>query len=157
MENTSNPWIERVIQLAEENAAIGGGPFAALVVRGEEIVASGVNCVHTTCDPSSHAELLAIRDACMRLGKVDLSDCELYASGEPCPMCMGAIYWAKLGSVYYACSKKEAASGTGFVDPLSHFYSDMLQAPEKRTIPFQHMHSSRKLEPFNIWAQKHNG
>jgi len=151
-----NHWIEQAVRMAEENAQKGEGPFAAIVVRGGEIVGTGVNCVHATVDPSWHAELSAIREACKRLNKIDLSDCELYASGEPCPMCMGAIYWAKLGSVYYACSKEEAAVSVGFGDPLSHFYADMARSPEERTIALRYIESSRKLEPFIIWAKKQN-
>ncbi|MFE5317677.1 nucleoside deaminase [Paenibacillus sp. NPDC056579] len=149
--STTDHWIEHVIRMAEDNA-VKEEPFAAIVVRGEVIVGTGVNCVHATIDPSAHAELLAIRDACKRLGTIDLSDCELYASGEPCPMCMGAIYWAKPRAVYFACSKEEAAAGAGFTDPLSSFFAEMGRPPEERTLSFHQIHSSRKLEPFKAWA-----
>lgn len=143
--------------MAEDNVQKGEEPFAAIVVCGDEIVGTGVNCVHADHDPTSHAELLAIQGACKQLNQIDLSDCVLYASGEPCPMCMGAIYWAKLGAVYYACSKEEAAAGAGFGDPIRHFFADMASSPEERSIAFHHVDSTRKLEPFRIWSLKHNG
>lgn len=149
--STTDHWIEHVIRMAEDNA-VKEEPFAAIVVRGGEIVGTGVNRVHAAGDPTAHAELLAIRDACARLGAIVLTDCELYASGEPCPMCMGAIYWAKPRAVYYACSKEEAAEGAGFTDPLGSFFAEMKQQPEDRTIGFHKVDSSRKLEPFKVWT-----
>lgn len=141
-------WIEQAIQMAEQNVSVGEDPFAAIVVRGGEIVGKGVNSVYADHDPSAHAELIAVRDACKRLKTIDLSDCILYASAEPCPMCMGSIYWANLGSVYYACSKEEATAEVGFGDPLEHFYSDMTGPLVERSISFYHIDSSRKFAPF---------
>ncbi|GIP37102.1 hypothetical protein J31TS4_03820 [Paenibacillus sp. J31TS4] len=152
--NADKRWIERVIQMAVDNVERGEDPFAALVVRGDRVVGSGINCTHQSHDPSAHAELLAIREACRTLETPDLSDCELYASGEPCPMCMGAIYWAKLGAVYYACGKADAADGAGFGDPLHSFYADMAGPLEKRSIPMRKMDSDRKLEPFRVWKER---
>ncbi len=150
---TTSQWLERVIQMASENAANGEGPFAAIVVRDNEIVGRGVNCIGATQDPTAHAELLAIQDACKNLNRVDLSDCILYASGEPCPMCMGAIYWARPQAVYYACSKAEAAAEVGMDDPLHDFYHEMQELPEKRMIPMHRLEAEGKLEPFIIWLK----
>jgi guanine deaminase len=145
-------WLEKAIQLAAANAAKGEGPFAAIVVKDGVEVASGVNQVSASHDPTAHAELSAIREACVRLGRSDLSDCVLYASGEPCPMCMGAIYWARPSAVYYACGKVEAAEATGFGDPLSAFYAEMASPPEKRSIPLQKLDVPSRLEPFIVYA-----
>lgn len=147
-------WLEQAIRMAKENAAKGDGPFAAIVVCNGEIVGTGVNRVGSEHDPTAHAELLAIREACTRLGRTDLSDCTLYASGEPCPMCMGAIYWAKPGAVYYACSKAEAAAATGFPDPLGTFYAEMSGSADNRTIAVRQHEANAKLEPFFVWASR---
>lgn len=147
-------WLERAIRLAKENAAKGDGPFAALVVKDGEIVGTGVNGVASSHDPTAHAELLAIREACTRLQRADLSDCMLYASGEPCPMCIGAVYWAKPGAVYYACSKAEAAAAVGFGDPLGSFYAEMALPADKRAIAIRKLDAPSRLEPFTLFAGK---
>src|SRR5450432_2057964 len=103
-------FMERAIALSLENVRAGsGGPFAALVVREGSIIASGTNQVTTLQDPTAHAEVVAIRVACQALGNFQLSDCVLYTTSEPCPMCMGAIYWARLANVYYANTRDDAA------------------------------------------------
>lgn len=144
-------WLDEAIRLAEENVAMGGGPFGALVVRGDTVVGSGVNSVHQASDPTAHAELLAIREACISLGTTDLSDCVVYASGEPCPMCMGAIYWSRPRAVYFACSKREAGDAVGFTDPLAHFYADLNQPPTARSIPLHKVDVEHRLAPFRAW------
>ncbi|MBD2866918.1 nucleoside deaminase [Paenibacillus oceani] len=149
--NQHQQWLEQAIRLAELNVGSGGGPFAALVVKDGRIVGRGVNGVHLDHDPTAHAELLAIREACIHLETTDLSDCTLYASGEPCPMCMGTIYWARPGSVYYACSKQEAADATAFGDPLDGFYQEMLQPSQARSINMRKLESGSKLAPFYAW------
>lgn len=101
--------MQKAIELAVENVHRGGGPFGAVIVRGEEIIATGVNRVTARHDPTAHAEVNAIRAACERLGTFDLSGCEIYSSCEPCPMCLGAIYWAHLDKIYYGCNKHDAA------------------------------------------------
>lgn len=151
--NQHQQWLEQAIRMAELNVGNGGGPFAALVVKEGRIVGSGVNGVHLDHDPTAHAELLAIREACITLVTTDLSDCTLYASGEPCPMCMGAIYWAKPGTVYFACSKQEAADATAFGDPLNGFYKEMVQSPETRSVLVHKLESNNKLAPFYAWRQ----
>lgn len=145
-------WLEQAIRLAKENASKGEGPFAALVVKDGRLVSTGVNRVQSEQDPTAHAELSAIREACRQLHTADLSDCILYASGEPCPMCTGAIYWARLRAVYYACSKAEAREAAGFEDPLGSFYAEMARAPHERAIPIHHLDVPGKLEPFYVHA-----
>src|SRR5580704_12233735 len=111
-----NPFMARAIELSLDNVLSGrGGPFGAVVVRGGSIVAEGVNRVTATNDPTAHAEVTAIREACSKLGVFELTDCEIYTSCEPCPMCLGAIYWARLGRVYYANDRNDAAK-IGFLD-----------------------------------------
>src|SRR5688572_8276862 len=108
--------MKRAIDLATENAASGrGGPFAALVVQGGEIIAEGTNLVTSTNDPTAHAEIVAIRRACARLAAFQLRECELYTSCEPCPMCLGAIYWSRPSAIYYCGTHKHAAAA-GFDD-----------------------------------------
>lgn len=148
-------WLEETIQMALENVDNGGGPFAAIVVKNGEIIGQGTNLVHVNNDPSAHAELLAIREACATLSSTDLSDCVLYASGEPCPMCLGAAYWATVGKIYYACSKADALDGAGFGNPLSTFFSDQNISAEKRSVPFIQHKVEGFLAPFNEWTNKH--
>src|SRR5689334_16012360 len=110
--------MQRAIELSLENVRSGaGGPFAALVVRNGSVVATGTNQVTAAQDPTAHAEVVAIRSACQALHNFQLSDCELYTTCEPCPMCMGAIYWARLARVYYANTRDDAAR-IGFDDTL---------------------------------------
>ena len=110
--------MQRAIDLAIENVRSGqGGPFGAVIVRGGEIIAEGVNQVTAHHDPSAHAEIVAIRRACQLTGHFELKDCEIYASCEPCPMCLGAIYWARLGGLYFAANRQDAAA-IGFDDSL---------------------------------------
>lgn len=146
-------WIDLVIRMAERNAAEGEGPFAAIVVHQGEMVSAGVNRTVAEQDPCAHAELTAVREACKQLKRADLSDCTLYASGEPCPMCMGAIYWAKLGAVYYACSKEEAARDANFGDPLHGFSAELARPPAERAIAFHQVLAPSRLEPFKIWRR----
>src|SRR5690242_10407224 len=106
-------FIHKTIQLAIENVQNGGGPFGALVVKAGKIIASGTNHVTATLDPTAHAEIVAIRSACKSLGHFELTGCEIYCSCEPCPMCLGAIYWSRPERVYFAASGADAA-GAGF-------------------------------------------
>ncbi len=121
------------IALARDNLRSGrGGPFAALVVRGGEVIARAANLVTARADPTAHAEVLAIREACRRLGSHSLAGCDLYATGEPCPMCLGAIYWARLDRVFYSASRHDAADA-GFDD--RHIYEEIAVPPAERRIP----------------------
>src|SRR6202049_5075273 len=120
-----NPFMARAIQLSIENVVSGrGGPFGAVVVKDDEIIAEGTNQVTSRNDPTAHAEVLAIRDAGKKLGVFDLEGCEIYTSCEPCPMCLGAIYWARLSRVYFASTAEDAAKA-GFDD--SFIYSELKQ------------------------------
>ena len=142
---THEQLIERAIRLSVENVAQGGGPFGAVVARGGEIVAEGVNRVTALNDPTAHAEVQAIRLAAQRLRRFDLSDCELYASCEPCPMCLGAIYWARLSRLYYAATQHDAAAA-GFDDAL--IYREMALAPSLRHLPTASLSREEALEAF---------
>jgi len=149
-------WLEQTIKMAIDNVNVGGGPFAAIVVKDNQLIGRGTNLVHIRQDPSAHAELLAIREACEVLSSTDLSDCILYASGEPCPMCLGAAYWANVGSIYYACSKKEALHEAGFKNPLDTFFTDQNKQPENRLVPFIQLNTCESLAPFIQWNNKNN-
>lgn len=151
---TNEKWLQQTVQMAVDNVQQGGGPFAAIVVKDGRIIGSGVNQVHLHNDPSAHAELLAIREACSALASTDLSDCVLYASGEPCPMCLGAAYWASVGTIYYACSKADAFNETGFDNPLSMFFSDQHESPTNRHVPFIQLQTPDALAPFNEWKNR---
>jgi tRNA(Arg) A34 adenosine deaminase TadA len=110
MMDNYNPFMAEAIRLATENVETGrGGPFAAVVVKDGKIIASGVNQVTYTNDPTAHAEVMAIRNACKALGTFQLDDCEIYTSCEPCPMCLGAIYWARPGAVFYGNTKADGS------------------------------------------------
>lgn len=146
-------WLAQTIQMAVENVQNGGGPFAAVIVKDGEIIGRGTNLVHLQHDPSAHAELLAIREACEKLQSTDLSSCVLYASGEPCPMCLGAAYWANLHTIYYACSKVEAYEHVGFPNQVARYFIDQKESPENRQIPFIQLHTDQALAPFHEWKK----
>lgn len=123
----------RAIELSIENVRSGrGGPFAAIVVKDGKIIAEGVNQVTYTNDPTAHAEVVAIREACKKLADFELKDCELYTTCEPCPMCLGAIYWARPARVYFG-NTAEDASKIGFADSL--IYKEAARSYSQRTIP----------------------
>jgi len=146
--------MERAIQLSLDNVRGGmGGPFGALVVRGETILASGTNQVTTAQDPTAHAEIVAIRGACQAIHAFDLRDCELYTTCEPCPMCMGAIYWARLAKVYYANTRADA-SRIGFDD--SFIYDQLALAVESRKIPMIQIMHDQALAAFREWEKSPN-
>lgn len=138
----------RAIQLSAENVQRGGGPFGAVIVRDSAIIAEGVNQVTATNDPTAHAEVLAIRDACRKLGVFDLAGCEIYSSCEPCPMCLGAIYWAHLSQIYYANSASDA-SAIGFDD--SFIYHELAQPHAQRKIPMVQVMRDEALAAFEAW------
>jgi len=142
----------RAIQLSVESVHSGrGGPFGAVIVRNGEIIAEGVNRVTSSNDPTAHAEVVAIRQACTKLGTFELKDCELYTSCEPCPMCLGAIYWARLSRIYYANTAADAAA-IGFDD--SFIYSELQVIPTERRVPAQQMMHEEALAAFRAWAEK---
>ena len=143
--------MREAIRLSEENVRNGGGPFGAVIAKDGEIVATGVNRVTSDCDPTAHAEVNAIRAACARLGTFDLSGCELYSSCEPCPMCLGAIYWAHLDKLYYGNDKKDAA-GIGFDDAF--IYRELDLKPEDRALKSERLLPDKAIEAFRQWADK---
>jgi tRNA(Arg) A34 adenosine deaminase TadA len=147
-----NPFMARAIQLSIENVLSGqGGPFGAVIVRDDSIVAEGVNRVTSTNDPTAHAEVVAIREACSKLGFFELKGCELYASCEPCPMCLGAIYWARLARVYFGTFAADA-SRIGFDD--SAIYREFAGPHSERSIPMVQMMREQALTAFRAWNEK---
>jgi guanine deaminase len=147
-----NPaFLEQAIELAVENVRRDGGPFAALVVKDGVVIATGANQVTRTHDPTAHAEIVAIREACRVLGDFQLSGCDLYSSCEPCPMCLGALYWARPARVYFAATKAEAAQA-GFDDALIYQQLD-LPYPD-RIIPMFHVAGNGASRPFEAWKAK---
>ena len=125
-------FMQMAIDLSEQALDAGkGGPFGAIILKGDRIVGSSGNRVFKHTDPTAHAEIMAIRDACDNLGSADLSDCEIYSSGEPCPMCMAAIYWAKIGAVFF-CNTEKQALAYGFVDKL--ILAELRKPPKDRKI-----------------------
>ena len=145
--------MREAIQLAVANVQNGGGPFAALVVKDGVVIASGVNQVTATNDPSAHAEIVAIRNACRKLNDFQLAGCEVYTTCEPCPMCLGAIYWARPARVYYASTHDDAAR-VGFDD--SFIYQQLALPHSSRTIPFIPLLRHEALKAFEAWQQKEN-
>ncbi len=142
----------RAIELALENVRCGrGGPFAAIVARDGRILAEGVNLVTSTNDPTAHAEIVAIRKACRRLGGFRLTGCEIYATCEPCPMCLGAIYWARPARVYHALTRRDAAA-VGFDDEL--IYEELQRPPDQRRIPLVQLMREQALPVFEAWERK---
>ena len=148
---TREDFLREAIRVASENVARGGGPFGAIVVRDGEIVARAANRVTTSNDPTAHAEVEAIREACRVLGTFQLDDCEIYTSSEPCPMCLGAVYWARPTAVYYA-NGREVALAAGFDD--DHIYDEFLLPPEQRRYPLARLEIDGADEPFQRWAEK---
>jgi guanine deaminase len=149
-----NPFMERAIQLAVENVRSGrGGPFGAVVVRNGGILSEAANCVTLTNDPTAHAEVVAIRAACAKLGLFELRDCEIYTSCEPCPMCLGAIYWARPARVFFGCTAADASTA-GFDD--SFIYREILQKHSERGIPMVQLMREEALETFRAWERQPN-
>ena len=146
-------FLQQAIDLATQNVAHGGGPFGAIVVKDQHIIASSGNRVTPNLDPTAHAEIMAIRLACQQLQDFQLTDCILYTSCEPCPMCLGAIYWARLKQVYYACNRFDAAAA-GFDD--SFIYDEIPKAPVQRNIPMIYLQSENADSPFLAWRLLEN-
>src|SRR5580698_8047720 len=145
-----NPiFMQQAIALATKNVTSGvGGPFGAVVVRGDEIVATGVNLVTSTNDPTAHAEVVAIRAACKALGDFQLTGCTVYTSCEPCPMCLAALYWARCDAIFYGCSAADAAAA-GFDDS---FLYDQVKLPiDQRSLPMARLLGDEAMATFNAW------
>jgi len=143
--------IKQVIELAVENVRRDGGPFAALVVKDGVVIATGTNRVTLTHDPTAHAEIVAIREACRVLGDFQLIGCDVYSSCEPCPMCLGALFWARPARVYFAATQGDA-SAAGFDD--SFIYRQIAVPPPLRTIPMACVPDEDATRPFAEWLKK---
>lgn len=128
-----------------------GGPFGSVIVLEDRIIGRGYNRVLSTNDPTAHAEIVAIRDACRQLGHFQLDDCVIYSSCEPCPMCLGAIYWARPKRLYYGCSRQDAAK-IEFDD--AHIYEEIALLPHLRRIPATQLLRNESLELFRKWLEK---
>ncbi len=145
-------FMARAIDLGRVHMRSGeGGPFGAVVVKGGEIVAEGYNEVLSSKDPTAHAEVVAIRRAAARLESVHLEGCEIYASCEPCPMCLGAIYWARIETIWFACTAEDAGE-IGFDDKIMH--QEMQRPPVDRRIPSRQLLRHDALAVFREWREK---
>ena len=148
----SDTFMARALALSLENVHSGrGGPFGAVIVRGGKIIAEGVNSVTATNDPTAHAEMVAIREACRKLQSFELPECEIYTSCEPCPMCLGAIYWARPARVYFANSAADAAQA-GFDDAF--IYKELSAPHAGRRIPMIQLKHDEALGAFRAWREK---
>lgn len=145
-------FMRQAIELAKNGMLVGnGGPFGCVIVKDGKIVGQGSNMVLTTKDPTAHAEVVAIRDACKNLNHFQLEGCEVYTSCEPCPMCLGAIFWARPARVFYACTKEDAAEA-GFDDDF--IYQEIEVNPSQRQIPMDSLLREESLKAFELWKEK---
>jgi len=152
MDNAKKLLMEEAIKLADINLSTTiNGPFGAIIVKDNIIVGRGANSVATTNDPTAHAEVNAIRDACKNLNTFKLDACDIYTSCEPCPMCLGAIYWAHIKNIYYACDKKDAAEA-GFDDAF--IYNEFDLDIDKRSIPAKKINQEDAKKVFVKWIDK---
>lgn len=146
--------MQRAIALALENVRSGsGGPFAALIVKENRVIAEGTNRVTSTNDPTAHAEIVAIREACRALADFQLTGCDLYTTCEPCPMCLGAIYWARPARIFYAANAADAAAA-GFDDAF--IYDELKIPPASRRIAMTQLLRDDSLRIFSAWSQQEN-
>jgi tRNA(Arg) A34 adenosine deaminase TadA len=144
-------FMREAIGLAGRNASsVTGGPFGALIVKNGEIISAKTNSVTPDKDPTAHAEVNAIREACRKLDTYDLSGCTLYTSCEPCPMCLSAAYWAKVDKIYFAAGRDDAADA-GFSDAF--IYDEFSKSMEERSIPIEQIMPSEGREPFDLWKK----
>ena len=146
-----NEYMQRAIELSIENVNNGGGPFGSVIVKEGRIIAEGSNKVTSSNDPTAHGEVVAIRQACKNLNNFDLSGCELYSTCEPCPMCLSAIYWARIDKIYYANTREDARK-INFDDSL--IYSELKKNINERKIPMIQMMRSDALKAFDLWDKK---
>jgi len=145
-------FMEKAIELSLDNMRSGkGGPFGAIIVKDGKIVGSGANHVTSENDPTAHAEVVAIRDACRNLGTFQLDDCIIYTSCEPCPMCLGAIYWARPKAIYYANTRVDAAN-IGFDDDF--IYEELKKDLEIRSLPIEQVGRENAIKVFEEWKKK---
>ena len=146
-----NKYMLRAIELSIESVNNGGGPFGSVIVKQNKIIAEGSNKVTSTNDPTAHGEIVTIRQACKNLNNFNLSGCELYSTCEPCPMCLSAIYWARIDKIYYANTRKDAQK-IGFDDSL--IYSELKKNINERKIPMIQMMRNDALKAFDLWDNK---
>ena len=144
---------EAIVLSIEQMEAGEGGPFGAVVVKNDQIIGRGWNCVTSSKDPTAHAEVMAIRNACSALETFDLSGCDLYASCEPCPMCLAAIYWARVDRLFYAATSTDAAEA-GFDDQM--LYTELSAPWEKRSLPVEQGLQREAQKAFQLWKNKTN-
>jgi len=148
---TREDYLREAIRVAADSVETGGGPFGAVVVRDGEVIVRAANRVTRNNDPTAHAEVEAIREACRILGTFQLEGCEIYTSSEPCPMCLGAVYWARPKAVYYA-NAREVARAAGFDD--HHIYEEFCMPVEERRYPIVQLEIEGADEPFRAWAAR---
>ena len=148
---SKNKFMLRAIELSISSAKDTGGPFGCVMVKDDKIIAEGSNKVTFSNDPTAHAEIVAIREACKKLNTFNLSGCDLYASCEPCPMCLSAIYWSHIDNIFYA-NTREDAKKINFDDSL--IYSEISKKNEDRKIPIKQMLRDEALKAFEIWNKK---
>ena len=148
---SKNNFMIRAIELSIKSANDTGGPFGCVIVKDDKIIAEGSNKVTFSNDPTAHAEIVAIREACSKLNTFNLSGCDLYASCEPCPMCLSAIYWSHVENIFYA-NTREDAKNINFDDSL--IYSEILKKNEDRKIPIKQILRDEALKAFEIWDKK---
>lgn len=144
-------FMREAIRLADESVRLGGGPFGAVIVKDGQVVAGSANRVTLDNDPTAHAEVNTIREACRRLGTFDLTGCTIYTSCEPCPMCLGAIYWARIGRIFYGNTRKDARD----IDFADDFIYEELDKPlTERTVPIVPLLRDEALHTFRLWTEK---
>ncbi|MBQ7443735.1 MAG: nucleoside deaminase [Bacteroidaceae bacterium] len=144
-------FMREAIRLADESVERGGGPFGAVIVKDGEVIAGSSNSVTIDNDPTAHAEVNTIRSACRRLGTFDLSGCDIYTTCEPCPMCLGAIYWARLGRIFYGNTRKDARD-INFADDF--IYEELERPLANRTVPIIPLLRDETLSTFRTWQLK---
>ena len=149
----SDFFMQKAIELSIKNIHNNGGPFGCVIVKNNKIISEGVNGVTQNNDPTAHAEIVAIRNACKKLNTFDLSGCELYTSCEPCPMCLSAIYWSHIDLVYYGNSRENAAE-IQFDDKF--IYDEMKKDIDERKIPLKQILKDEAIKAFNLWAETEN-
>ncbi len=143
--------MKRAIELSVESVNNGGGPFGCVVVKGDKIIAEGSNKVTSNNDPTAHGEIVAIREACKKLNNFSLNQCELYSTCEPCPMCLSAIYWARIKKIYYGNTREDARK-IDFDDSL--IYTELQKSIDKRKIPMIQTMRNEALKAFELWDKK---
>ena len=149
--NTKNNFMQRAIELSLNSANNNGGPFGCVITKENKIIAEGSNKVTLSNDPTAHAEVVAIREACKKLNTFILTGCDLYTSCEPCPMCLSAIYWSHIDNIFYA-NTRDDAKNIDFDDSL--IYSEISKKIEDRKIPMKQISREEALKVFEIWTQK---